>query len=585
MIPISQLAGIISQGNNSSGLPNAGFIVSPTSGIAPFAVTVTSTATGTGLSTSYAWGDGATSSGPGHTYASAGSYTITQTVTDSLGRSASTTQGVAVSAFAVLPSWRTAMTSTLKLYSLGPANINTVLQPQFSAPIGGTIPDEFYDPQTRSFQNVNTGWNSSVYVPDAGGAFGKFVYFEAGEGYWGNTSTAWDLEAASLEKWQDNYYCISEASAAAQDADAYWSPTDAAGMFTITAGNYATWVANGRTYPYAYGGWVIRRKLSSYTHGNGRHYVGRYDSACYVPPSLTGTGAGAIVVNGNTWRGPWGGGPGPGYGVASDWHASVASDGTTPRSWLYWQDVSTKTWHQSVQRIPDGVKAGVDQNPTLLDLFSGCLRWITWGASIQTYSMDLSGGLAAAMFSGLSTLTLVGPDIGTPGERGSWVFTNGHPGGRRLAFIKNYSNSGYYNYLIVVDFDAGTYNAVGQIAGLNTGVAATTWDSATESNVNCGTAYVPTQGTYGTLYFPTKSDTQGARLFTVPLPADPLNAANYSGITCQQLSLDTGVTLDNSSGTVNVKMYGQGRAGYWHPDLGVFILSQSTGPMLAYRPF
>src|SRR5262249_8427288 len=80
---------------------------SPTSGVAPLAVSFSganSTDSG-GTITSYAWnfGDGSTGSGVtvSHTYTNGGAFTATLTVTDNLGASASTTQGITVSPFVI----------------------------------------------------------------------------------------------------------------------------------------------------------------------------------------------------------------------------------------------------------------------------------------------------------------------------------------------------------------------------------------------------------------------------------------------------------------------------------------------------
>jgi PKD repeat protein len=79
--------------------PTASLSATPTSGIAPLAVTLDASASidTDGTITNYAWvfGDGATSSGPSpsvsHTYATAGTYTAKVTVTDNGGATASAT--------------------------------------------------------------------------------------------------------------------------------------------------------------------------------------------------------------------------------------------------------------------------------------------------------------------------------------------------------------------------------------------------------------------------------------------------------------------------------------------------------------
>ncbi|MFE9426962.1 collagenase [Kitasatospora sp. NPDC006697] len=86
-------------GGSSTGTPTAAFTAAPTQLAVQFGDR--STEAGSGHVTGWSWnfGDGATATtqNPSHTYATAGSYNVSLTVTDSNGKTASTTQSVTVS--------------------------------------------------------------------------------------------------------------------------------------------------------------------------------------------------------------------------------------------------------------------------------------------------------------------------------------------------------------------------------------------------------------------------------------------------------------------------------------------------------
>jgi PKD repeat protein len=73
-------------------VPTVAFTASPTSGPAPLAVTFTATSGGSPTSWSWDFGDGGTASqqNPVHTYLSAGTYTVTLTVTNECGSDTAT---------------------------------------------------------------------------------------------------------------------------------------------------------------------------------------------------------------------------------------------------------------------------------------------------------------------------------------------------------------------------------------------------------------------------------------------------------------------------------------------------------------
>jgi PKD repeat protein len=76
--------------------PTASFTAAPTSGAAPLAVQFTDTSTGSPTSWAWSFGDGTTSAAqnPSHPYSTAGTYTVTLTVTNSVGGDTLTRAGL-----------------------------------------------------------------------------------------------------------------------------------------------------------------------------------------------------------------------------------------------------------------------------------------------------------------------------------------------------------------------------------------------------------------------------------------------------------------------------------------------------------
>ena len=111
-------------GSSQNQAPVARLSVSPTSGTAPVTVTAdTSTSTATNatiVSSSINWGDGSTSAGPtaSHTYANAGTYAVTATVTDSNGLSGTTSATVTVTTAQITP--KVTVTSPTTNSTVGP---------------------------------------------------------------------------------------------------------------------------------------------------------------------------------------------------------------------------------------------------------------------------------------------------------------------------------------------------------------------------------------------------------------------------------------------------------------------------------
>lgn len=486
-----------------------------------------------------------------------------------------------------MPAWRQAMASVGKLYAVGPASVNAALGPSWPGVPGGVVPPRFQLRGVGNDNQVHFGWNASVLLPDLG-THGKLVYLGSGENYWGNDSTAFDLGTAQWEWWQGPDFCRSEAEAAARDADAYYDPTYAVfggsppanRTFAENETWYALW---DKGFPVAHGGWIYRRKFTSNSHGDNRHWAGRYNMAAVVPKQFTGTGRAAITVNSHSWRGPFVS-PSPGsYRPFSDWFADCAppsgGEGSYtgfPRGVVFWQDVNSKAWSQVTPRTPDYVRWDPYESASFFDEYTGRTYYFSQNKG-ALYYVDFSGGMAGATMSGLATLSVFGNGAATFQDYTSICFTNNHPQGRRLAFMKAHHVPGsVVNTLIMFDLDTGRYYGLGPIPGLQADRS-----GFTDVNLHTGITYVAERNA---LVLTTKSLDRGAETHVIPLPTDPTVASNYSATTTA-LTLDTGVSLESGGGSqnANIYMYGQGKGGYI-PAVDCVMTPQRNGPLLAYRP-
>ncbi len=487
----------------------------------------------------------------------------------------SRTIGGIASALPPPPVWRQNMSQARTVYAVGPASVNNALRPLAASPPGGVVPPRFYD--VREDARIHLGWNGSCYVPDAGFA-GKLVYFAAGENYWGNAASAFDLQSGQWEWWQDNYFCTSLEQAIAEDADAYYSPTDAARLpanrqFTETTEAYAAW---DKGFPVAHQGWVYRRKFTSHSHGRNRHWAGRYNTVSTIPKEMTGTGRSAIVINGHSWRGPFSQGPSPsGYRPYGDWYDKVDSLGEG-LSYVFWQDPVTREWSRLAKTVPGVNRAGVYQQASVVDSAYKRVYYVCWEPQAAVYYADFSNGAANATMSALFPLTTVGPANIAIGDHTSVTFTDGHPQGRRLVYFRAEPLSeDASNRLMMIDLDTNKLYPLGPIPGLD-------MDRTGMTRAHCGLGYIAERNM---LVLTTKTlDRGGMLMHLIQIPSDPTVASGYQAQTVS-LPLASGVTLEpHPLGDVNIFMYGQGKGGYI-PSLGVVMTTQVNGPLLAYRPF
>jgi prepilin-type processing-associated H-X9-DG protein len=178
------------------------------------------------------------------------------------------------------------------------------------------------------------------------------------------------------------------------------------------------------------------------------------------------------------------------------------------------------------------------------------------GSSPALYYADFSAGLGGVMVSSVSNVTDF--SAGADWSHGSnFAFTDGHPSGRRLLFAAD-----GVGRLMVLDIDNNTLRVL-SVSGLPS--TNEWWAFGYRAATN--EVFITTKGIFG------------ARCYRFTVPADPTNAGNYN-VTMTQLSFAAGVAVE--SGQEITWQYGE-RSQYL-PSLGVVLMTQRFGKMLAYRP-
>ncbi len=475
-----------------------------------------------------------------------------------------------ITSVAPTPTWVSAMTNTNTVYSVGD-NARDVLPGKIVWPSAGRE-NTLYTGTDANYVYMHVGYGGSLYMPDVG-AHGTMVFGYTGEATFCEQMTSFTMADAKWDFFQQPQYATSLSEAISMDADWYYSPADYAALPAarkIPAGpGEPTWRSGwDKGFPVGFVDWVMRRKSQSTYLGNNRPHWFRYGMPAYVPASATGTGSGAIVVNSRgTIYGPFSQGPKPSGMPEADWFADVWPSGNR-KHYLYAMNVSTRQWSKIPTPIPDrnrGANGEAYHPQSVWDPVNKRIYYSIYDVDNAIYWADLSGGLANLSWGG--PVTLSSPTnanwamLGDDGNSALCVPTSGANAGRRLWYFKHNRGDGL-PWLGMVDLDKSTIHRM-QISGLPS--VGDVWGITYDATNNM--VLITTKGTFG------------VRLYKFQIPSDPTNAAGYS-VFMTQLAFASGVTLE--SGEERTKQLGQ--RNMYLPTLGVILMTQRYGRMLAYRP-
>ncbi len=448
---------------------------------------------------------------------------------------------------------------------------SAVLPGQIVWPAAGAE-NALYTGTDANYVYMHFGYGGAVYMPDVG-AQGTMVFGYTGEATFCEQMTAFDVEQRRWSFFQQPSYATSLAEAVATDADWYYSEADFAALPAarkVPRGfDEATWAPTwDRGFPIGYANWVGRRKIQTSYLGNNRPHWFRYGMPAYLPASVTGTGAGAIVVNSRgTIYGPFAQGPAPTQMPDADWYADVWPSGHR-KHFLHVMNVATKQWSRHPSPIPDRDRgsAGEAYHPqSAWDPSTGRLYYSLYDLDNAVYWADVSKGLGSLTWGGPLQLTDVGGAswamLGDDGNSLLCVPPSGVNAGRRLWYFKH-NRGDSTPCLGLVDLDHATILRL-PLSGLPP--TSDVWGLAYNAKDNL--VYLTTKGDFG------------VRCYRFAIPNDPTNAASYS-VSMKQLAFASGVTLE--AGSERTKQLGQ--RNQYLPALGLILMTQRYGKMLAYRP-
>ncbi len=473
------------------------------------------------------------------------------------------------------PAWRSTMANANTVYAIGETP-SAVLPGRIRWPAAGAGNRLESGGSDNNPLYLASGYGGSVYVPELG-PWGTMIIGSTGEHSLTEQMNSFAIseDNPSWNFFQQPLYATSAAEADAYNADWYHDPAQAASLASwqrldytadgsATASWLSSWASQGKRFPIAYDGWICRRKYGagggSTALGNNRPHWFRYSMPCYVPASMTGTGAGAIVTNSQgTIYGPFNSAPVPSGATDADWYAEVWGNGAR-KHWLHAMNVATKQWTRIATPVPSTAGVyGLAQPQSGVDAVNKRIYYSTNssnGGNWALYYADFSGGLFGVSISSPVNLTNLAGETTTRYNSILCIPTSGALAGKRLWFFQDNVNSA----LILVDVTANTLR---RLAVANLPPVAADWRFGWDAVNN--TVYLTTL----------ESGAIGCRRFVIP--SDYTNAAAYS---VQTLPINmNGYSIE---GGANLSHYGQ-RSMYL-PDLGVILVPQKMNQMLAFRP-
>lgn len=431
--------------------------------------------------------------------------------------------------------------------------------------------NELYTGTDANYVYMHYGYGGSVYLPEVG-PNGTMVFGYTGEATFCEQLTAFAVDTGAWSFFQQPKYAVSLAEAIATNADWYFNQTDYAALPAarkVPRGSGEVGFAAGwdRGFPVGYAGWVARRKVERSCLGNERPHWFRYGMPAYVPAAVSGLGAGAIVVNSRgTIYGPFAQHPSPAGVDDRDWFAETWPSGGR-KHFLHVMNVATRQWQRLPTPIPERNRGEneIYHPQSAWDPTTRRLYYSIRDADDGVYWADFSQGIANMTWGGPTLLTSVNGAnwamLGDDGNSALCIPTSGPNAGRRLWYFKHNRGTGQ-PILGLVDLDGHSIYRL-DIAGLPP--ASDVWGITFDAASNL-------------LYLVTKGSS-GVRFFRAVIPTDPTNAASYS-MSVTNVALASGVVLE--PGEERTKQLGQ--RNHFIPSLGVILLTQRTGKMLAFRP-
>ena len=437
---------------------------------------------------------------------------------------------------------------------------------------GGSL---LYAGTDGTFPPMVNAYGGSVYVPELG-KFGTMVFGNTGENVIQEQLALWSIsnDAPAYDVFQNPSYQLTASAATAAGASWYYNVADYNALapakqmpWSAGTGNLQTTWASAwdKTFPVGIANWVIPAKVGISELGSQRPISFRYNGNVYIPPAMTGISAGAILVNDASWHGPFNGnrGPIPDGVTPAQWFTDLWPSGRQ-KFWIYALNVQTKVW-TAIVPVPDFIENSHNYN------IAHPYAFVDTAAKRVYYTGGQAGNLVLTYVdfsAGISGVTMGGPTA-VAGAGGSdfssshsnidlFIGTSGVLNGAKLYYYKNGNNR-----LGVLDLVANTcYDLVLANPPPTSG---NWWMALDQANAM---VYITIKDPVGNT----------VTLWKFAIPSTPGTAASYTVIGPTTVNMN-GVTLETALGN----------APYGHrhqllPGLGVVLLTQRYGNMLAFRP-